>query len=236
MSDAEDTVSLVAAESPAVPETLAAEQTVAEADAIAQEIAAMMDMDDELDRVDTLASAATPVDEMAAAANDEDETAVKTEDIAVLTEGLSTAGSDADMLDTRVDGDLLAAQERLGGAEAQEVKANKLVSPQETSSAIEPDISTPAVIPSAVVFTSAAPAPVAPHSVPTTSKLAQLEARISKNPLDGAARLALLHEVEGKGDLERTRQVYEDFLATFPDAVSLARFQFRHTRHQCPSP
>ena len=52
------------------------------------------------------------------------------------------------------------------------------------------------------------------------SRVAQLNARIEKDPLDGEARLALLADAEQKGDLERTREVYEDFLRVFPDAVS----------------
>lgn len=55
----------------------------------------------------------------------------------------------------------------------------------------------------------------------TTSKLAQLTARIEKDPYDGEAQLALLAEVEAKGDLERTREVYEEFLRIFPNAVSI---------------
>lgn len=57
-----------------------------------------------------------------------------------------------------------------------------------------------------------APAPV--------SRVAQLTARVESDPLDGEARLALLADAEQKGDLERTREVYEDFLKVFPDAVS----------------
>lgn len=53
------------------------------------------------------------------------------------------------------------------------------------------------------------------------SRVAQLTARIEKDPLDGQAQLALLHDAESKGDLERTREVYERFLFVFPDAVSL---------------
>jgi cleavage stimulation factor subunit 3 len=54
-----------------------------------------------------------------------------------------------------------------------------------------------------------------------TSKLAQLTARLAKDPTDGEARLALLKDVEVRGDLERTREVYEEFLTVFPDAVSI---------------
>ncbi|GAA5959836.1 hypothetical protein JCM8115_004873 [Rhodotorula mucilaginosa] len=51
------------------------------------------------------------------------------------------------------------------------------------------------------------------------SRVAQLTARIEKDPLDGQAQLALLHDAESKGDLERTREVYERFLFVFPDAA-----------------
>lgn len=58
------------------------------------------------------------------------------------------------------------------------------------------------------------------------SRVAQLTARIEKDPLDGEAQLALLHDAESKGDLERTREVYERFLSVFPDAVSLRVLNF----------
>ncbi|GAA5932051.1 hypothetical protein JCM3775_004224 [Rhodotorula graminis] len=51
------------------------------------------------------------------------------------------------------------------------------------------------------------------------SRVAQLTARVEKDPLDGEAQLALLQDAESKGDLERTREVYEKFLAVFPDAA-----------------
>ncbi|KAI5478156.1 mRNA 3'-end-processing protein RNA14 [Pseudohyphozyma bogoriensis] len=51
------------------------------------------------------------------------------------------------------------------------------------------------------------------------SRVAQLQQRVEENPLDGEARLALLNEAESKGDLEKTREVYEDFLRVFPDAT-----------------
>lgn len=69
----------------------------------------------------------------------------------------------------------------------------------------------------AAVAKAAAPKPAAPSQ----SRLAQLQARVAKDPLDGEAQLALLADVEAKGDLERTRQVYEDFLKVFPDQVSV---------------
>ena len=64
----------------------------------------------------------------------------------------------------------------------------------------------------------------APKSKGTSSlsRVAQLTARVEKNPMDGEAQLALLQDAEQKGDLERTREVYESFLTVFPDAVSVA--------------
>ncbi|ORY53977.1 hypothetical protein BCR35DRAFT_310473 [Leucosporidium creatinivorum] len=58
-------------------------------------------------------------------------------------------------------------------------------------------------------------------SKPTSSlsRVAQLTARVEKDPLDGEAQLALLQDAEQKGDLERTREVYENFLKVFPDAA-----------------
>jgi hypothetical protein len=53
------------------------------------------------------------------------------------------------------------------------------------------------------------------------SRFAQLTARVERDPLDGEAQLALLQDAVQKGDLERTREVYEKFLTVFPDAVSL---------------
>lgn len=63
-------------------------------------------------------------------------------------------------------------------------------------------------------------------SKPTSSlsRVAQLTARVERDPLDGEAQLALLQDAEQKGDLERTREVYENFLKVFPDAVSSGSF------------
>ncbi|GAA5894906.1 cleavage polyadenylation factor subunit RNA14 [Sporobolomyces salmoneus] len=81
-----------------------------------------------------------------------------------------------------------------------------------TSSEV-PKVDTP-TLPSAA--TTSKPAPSKPTS--SLSRIAQLNQRVEKDPLDGEAQLALLQEVEAKGDLERTREVYEKFLTTFPDA------------------
>lgn len=56
------------------------------------------------------------------------------------------------------------------------------------------------------------------------SRVAQLNARIEADPWDGEARLALIADAESKGDLERTRDAYEEFLKFFPDSVSMHSF------------
>ncbi|KAK4705927.1 cleavage stimulation factor subunit 3, partial [Phenoliferia sp. Uapishka_3] len=68
------------------------------------------------------------------------------------------------------------------------------------------------------------------------SRVAQLTARVENDPLDGEARLALLADAEQKGDLERTREVYEDFLKIFPDAtqqwIAYANLELSHSLFQ----
>lgn len=90
------------------------------------------------------------------------------------------------------------------------------------ASADVPKVDTPTIVPPASSTTSKPP-PTKPTS--SLSRVAQLAQRVDKNPLDGEAQLALLQEVESKGDLERTREVYEKFLSTFPDAVSCPHLQ-----------
>ncbi|KAM0792797.1 hypothetical protein ACM66B_002566 [Microbotryomycetes sp. NB124-2] len=58
-----------------------------------------------------------------------------------------------------------------------------------------------------------------PKLVGGLSKVAQLTARIERDPLDAEAQLALIRDAERKGDLERTREVYESFFKYFPDAA-----------------
>ncbi|GAA5994765.1 hypothetical protein JCM5350_007986 [Sporobolomyces pararoseus] len=103
----------------------------------------------------------------------------------------------------------------LEGAATQEPPRDSTSTPAlyeaDPTSAEVPKVDTP-TLPS-----SAKPAP---STKPTSSlsRIAQLTQRVEKDPLDGEAQLALLQEVEAKGDLERTREVYEKFLTTFPDA------------------
>lgn len=94
------------------------------------------------------------------------------------------------------------------------------------ASAEVPKVDTPTL--PAATASSSKPAPSKPAS--SLSRVAQLTQRVEKDPLDGEAQLALLQEVESKGDLERTREVYEKFLTTFPDAVSLHQPQRVHAR------
>ncbi|SCZ92477.1 BZ3500_MvSof-1268-A1-R1_Chr5-2g07895 [Microbotryum saponariae] len=81
----------------------------------------------------------------------------------------------------------------------------------------------PAASSSSANATNAAPSSliraVQAKSLVGLSRVAQLSARIEKDPYDHEAQLALLHEVEQKGDLEKTREVYESFLKVFPDAI-----------------
>jgi len=55
--------------------------------------------------------------------------------------------------------------------------------------------------------------------VPPLTRSAQLLQRIEQEPEDGEAWLALVADAESKGDLEGTREVYEQFLKIFPDSV-----------------
>jgi cleavage stimulation factor subunit 3 len=77
---------------------------------------------------------------------------------------------------------------------------------------------------------------VKPKGTSSMSRVAQLTARVEKDPMDGEAQLALLQDAEQKGDLERTREVYENFLKVFPDAVSvcfaLARLETCNERRE----
>jgi cleavage stimulation factor subunit 3 len=74
--------------------------------------------------------------------------------------------------------------------------------------------------PSVSANTAAADPKAKGAATSSLSRVAQLTARVEKDPLDGEAQLALLQDAEQKGDLERTREVYERFLSVFPDAVS----------------
>lgn len=105
----------------------------------------------------------------------------------------------------------------LAGGEAQEPPRDSTSTPAlyeaDPASTEVPKVDTPTL-----ASTNSKSAPPKPTS--SLSRIAQLTQRVEKDPLDGEAQLALLQEVEAKGDLERTREVYEKFLTTFPDAVS----------------
>ena len=51
------------------------------------------------------------------------------------------------------------------------------------------------------------------------TRLARLKQRVDKDRFDGDAWLDLIADATTKGDLDRTREVYEGFLSAFPDNV-----------------
>lgn len=61
----------------------------------------------------------------------------------------------------------------------------------------------------------------------TLTRLAKLKQRVDKDRFDGEAWSELIIDALQKGDLERTRDVYEGFLKAFPDNVG--RFLFLHS-------
>ncbi|GAA6062293.1 hypothetical protein JCM10212_004381 [Sporobolomyces blumeae] len=72
--------------------------------------------------------------------------------------------------------------------------------------------------PSTATTTTKPAQPTSTKPTSSLSRIAQLQQAIERDPLDGQAQLALLKEVESKGDLDRTRATYEEFLKVFPDA------------------
>ena len=98
---------------------------------------------------------------------------------------------------------------------SEQIEAGMFDTPPPSTRALAADLN---AIPVPTASTSA-------HAVPVSvanplSRVAQLMKRIELNPLDGEARLARIVDAESKGDLERTREIYEDFLKVFPDAVN----------------
>ena len=117
------------------------------------------------------------------------------------------------------DSELASSREGVSGAV--EVKS------EDVDEDVSEDVSEDPVAPVSPVVPSSSDALVAagrlaPSAVGKAplSRVAQLNARVEKDALDGEARLALIADAVQKGDLERTREVYEDFLRVFPDAVS----------------
>lgn len=53
----------------------------------------------------------------------------------------------------------------------------------------------------------------------TLSRLAKLRQRVEKDRFDGSAWLELIQDAVQKGDLEKTREMYNAFLKNFPDNV-----------------
>lgn len=60
----------------------------------------------------------------------------------------------------------------------------------------------------------------------TFSRLQKLRQRIEKDKFDGDAWLELINDAQQKGDLEKTREVYSNFLSNFPDNVRVFLFTF----------
>ncbi|GAA5863399.1 hypothetical protein JCM1840_007513 [Sporobolomyces johnsonii] len=108
-----------------------------------------------------------------------------------------------------------------GGAAAAAVLAREETSTPTLYEAAASSADVPTKVDTPQLAAPAANRPAAPKAKATSSlsRVAQLTARVEKDPLDGEAQLALLHDAEQKGDLERTREVYEKFLAVFPDAA-----------------
>jgi cleavage stimulation factor subunit 3 len=113
-----------------------------------------------------------------------------------------------------------------GAAEPASVESNEEPSHGSRNGSVQPDFlaSVPGSPMHPTVTAPAVPSPskLKPPTKSTTgmSRVAQLTARIERDPLDADAQLALIADAEQKGDLERTREVYENFLKVFPDAVS----------------
>ena len=127
-------------------------------------------------------------------------------------------GEGSDAASTSLDAAIAATLAAADSGATQEPPRDSTSTPAlyetDPSSAEVPKIETP-TLPSASTSK-----PVVSKPTSSLSRVAQLTQRVEKNPLDGEAQMALLQEVESKGDLERTREVYEKFLTTFPDAVS----------------
>ncbi|GAA5910917.1 hypothetical protein JCM6882_001931 [Rhodosporidiobolus microsporus] len=102
-----------------------------------------------------------------------------------------------------------------GGASSADVPGNVATPPLAASPSTAPEAAPTANGNSGPSSAAAAPKLKAASSL---SRVAQLTARVERDPLDGEAQLALLQDAEAKGDLERTREVYEKFLTVFPDA------------------
>lgn len=63
------------------------------------------------------------------------------------------------------------------------------------------------------------------------SRLAKLRQRVEKDRFDGEAWLELIADAMQKGDLERTREVFQSFLTAFPDNVrNLSFIRCAHAR------
>ncbi|GAA6055006.1 hypothetical protein JCM3770_000490 [Rhodotorula araucariae] len=174
--------------------------------------------------LDVPADAPAPADEPTAAAPDLDTRASSSELDAAIAATLAMDSADA----TEV-----AAEAASAGGVAGAALAGASIGREETSTptaiynaaASAGDVPAAVATPPPPAATGGAPpanpgeAPKAAKPTSGLSRVAQLTARVEKDPLDGEAQLALLHDAEQKGDLERTREVYEKFLSVFPDAA-----------------
>lgn len=132
--------------------------------------------------------------------------------------------SAADTASTAALGSKLASG-REGASGCVEVKSedvsedvNEDVNEDPVAPAMSP-VPAPTPVPSSsdALVAAGRPVPPAVERAPL-SRVAQLNSRVEKDALDGEARLALIADAVQKGDLERTREVYEEFLKVFPDA------------------
>ena len=72
-----------------------------------------------------------------------------------------------------------------------------------------------------------------PTQGPPLTRAQQLKQRVEEEPTDSQAWLALIADAEQKGDLERTREVYEAFFKVYPDAsaqwIAYADLELQHS-------
>lgn len=172
-------------------------------------------------------AAATTLERSIAATLGEGEAEGTTDSIDSAT-SVATAPAERDinpddaMKDGAVDPTIAAAT---GAAEPASLESTEDISGSRPGS-VQPDFlaSVPGSPMHPIVNAPALPSPskLKPSTKSTAgmSRVAQLNARIERDPLDADAQLALIADAEQKGDLERTREVYENFLKVFPDAVS----------------
>lgn len=109
------------------------------------------------------------------------------------------------------------------------------------SQAVVEDVGTPAAstpgadvsTPQPTVVAPVAARPARPTQGPPLTRAQQLKQRVEDEPTDSQAWLALIADAEQKGDLERTREVYEGFFKVYPDAsaqwIAYADLELQHS-------